>query len=226
MASMSRLVASVSWPKLKVVGRDYLELVRSSDLALIYGGIVVVVAVVLACLPDSTHDRVIAQSSTNLVNLRDHPLWVLFISAFVVSSLAGLWQIIILLPLYAAGQRWVGRAGTIIVAVIGHVGATLFVATLLSAGIFHGYFSRSVARSSDVGVSYALACLAGFLLVRVPRRWRVLYFVVIVGYFAAPLLFAPGFTAVGHATALTLGLALSLVAYRVVASSVRAVATT
>ena len=199
----------------KSLWRGLVRLVRSSDLAMIYALIVVVVAVVLAISSDSTHDHVIAESSTNLVNLRNHPLWVLLVSLFVVSNLAGLWQIVLLLPLYAAAQRWVGRAGAIIVALIGHIGATLFVATLLSAGIFHGYLGRNLAREPDVGISYALACVAGFLVTEVPRRWRLPYVVVIVGYFAAPLGFAPSFTAVGHATGLALGLSLSLLSYRV-----------
>jgi hypothetical protein len=201
--------------RVRSLARDLLRLVRSSDLAMIYAAIVVVVAVVLAIASDSTHDHVIAESSTNLVNLRDHPIWVLIVSLFVVSNLAGLWQIVLLLPLYAAAQRWVGRAGAIVVALIGHIGATLFVATLLSAGIFHGWLGRDVAREPDVGISYALAAVAGFLVTEVPRRWRAPYVIVIAGYFAAPLAYAPTFTAVGHATGLALGLALSLLSYRV-----------
>ncbi len=199
--------------------RELIELVRGSDLAMIYALLVIIIGVVLATASRATHNRVVAQSSTNLVNLRDHPLSVLFASAFIVSSIAELWQVVLLLPVYAAAQRWVGRVATIVVAAIGHVGATLFVATLLSAGIFHGWLARSVDRTTDVGVSYALACVAGFLVVRVPIRWRVPYLVVALAYFAAPLLFVPSFTAVGHATALGLGLSLSWLAYRVARSA-------
>ncbi len=200
------------------MARDLARLVRSSDLAMVYAAIVVVTALVLAVLPPSDHRRVITESSTNLANLHDHPIWVLVVSAFVVSSLAGLWQVALLLPVYAAAQRWVGRLATVIVAAIGHVGATLFVATLLSAGIFHGWLARSVARTEDVGISYALACVVGFLVVRIPRRWRMPYALVAVGYFAGPLLVQATFTAVGHATALTLGLSLSYLARQVSAS--------
>jgi hypothetical protein len=194
--------------------RSGLRLLRSCDLAIGYSVVVVVIAVVLSLLSKQTHDRVVLDCSTNLVNLRVHPLWVLFASAFVVSSLIGLWQIPFLLLLYAAAQRWVGRAATIIVAVIGHVGATLFVATLLTTGIFHGWLARSIARTSDVGISYGLACLMGFLLIQVPRRWRVCYLIAAIGYFVSPLVYDPNFTSVGHTTALTLGLGLALVAHR------------
>jgi hypothetical protein len=189
-------------------------LVRSSDLAIGYAVAVVVIAVVLSLLSKQTHDRVVLDCSTNLVNLRAHPLWVLFASAFVVSSLIGLWQIPLLLLLYAAAQRWVGRAATIVVALIGHVGATLFVATLLTTGIFHGWLARSIARTSDVGISYGLACLTGFLLLQVPRRWRIGYLIMTLGYFVSPLLYDPNPTSVGHTTALTLGLGVALVADR------------
>ncbi len=197
-------------------------MIRRSDLALAYAAVVTVIAVALAFASDATHDRVIAETSTNLHNLHDHPLWVLFASAFVVSSLGGLWQLLLLLPLYATAQQWVGRLATIIVAAIGHVGATLFVATLLSAGIFHRWLNRGVARASDVGISYGLAALAGFLVLHVPQRWRTIYLVAALVYFGAPLLFAPSFTAMGHASALLLGLSLAWLAHRVAAAQSRA----
>jgi hypothetical protein len=198
----------------RTLSRSSVTLVRRSDLAIGYAVVVVVIAVVLSLLSRQTHDRVVLDCSTNLVNLRVHPLWVLFASAFVVSSLTGLWQIPLLLLLYAAAQRWVGRAATIIVALIGHVGATLFVATLLTTGIFHGWLARSIARTSDVGISYGLACLMGFLLIQVPRRWRIGYLIVAIGYFVSPLVYDPNFTSVGHTTALLLGLGLALIAHR------------
>jgi hypothetical protein len=190
-------------------------LVRRSDIALGYAAIVIVIAIVLAVVPDQTHDRLILQSSTNLANLRERPLLVLIASAFVVSSLASLWQIPFLLLLYAAAQRWVGPAGTIFAAALGHIGATLFVATLLASGIAHGWLQRSIARTSDVGVSYGLACLAAFLVMQVPRHWRLPYVVVVLVYFVSPLLFDPNFTSVGHTTALAIGFGLALLAARV-----------
>ena len=58
------------------VTRRAIRLVATSDIAVIYGGIVVVVAVALQLLPESVHRDVVLNCSTNLVNLRKHPIYV------------------------------------------------------------------------------------------------------------------------------------------------------
>lgn len=189
------------------------------DLGLAYAVVVLAIAVVLTLAPASTRHDVIMRCSTNLANLHRRPLWVLAASPFVLSSWIGLWQVPLLLVLYSVAQRWVGRIATVFVAVVGHVGATLMVATLLGAGLFHGWLQRSVAHASDVGVSYGLACVAGFVVLRIAKRWRNAYLAAAVGYVAGPLLISPTFTGVGHLTALILGLGLALLARQVRAST-------
>ena len=201
------------------VMRRAFRLVATSDIAMIYGGIVVVVAVGLQLLPDSVHRDVVLNCSTNLVNLREHPIYVLLVSAFVVSNLSGLWLVPWLMVSYAATQRWLGRLATGFAALLGHVGATVFVAVLLSAGIWHHWVSPTVAHEPDVGVSYGLACLAGLLVMQVPRRWRGGYVGLVVLFFVGPLILRPTFTDVGHTTALVTGFGLALLAARAAAAS-------
>ncbi|MHA3700570.1 rhomboid-like protein [Jatrophihabitans sp. YIM 134969] len=193
-----------------------IRLVRRSDLALTYAAVLIAVTVVLLALGRSTYDDVVAASSTNLANLRERPLTVLLASAFVVSSPWGLWLLPFLTLVYAASQRWVGRIATVVVAAFGHIGATLVVATGLSAGIAHGNLVRDhVLHEIDVGVSYGLVCLAAFIAVRVPRGWRPLYLLVLIGYVALPLVLDPSFTGIGHCVALSIGGLLALLVTRV-----------
>ncbi len=147
-------------------------LLRSSDVGLAYALVVVGLAVVLALQPDGVHDRLVLESSTNLANLRDRPLIVLGASAFVLDSTASLWAVPVLVVAYGALQRWLGRGATLLVAAFGHVFATVFVAVLLAAGIEHHRLARSLARATDVGVSYALAAVLGVLVSRLGPRWR------------------------------------------------------
>ncbi len=196
-------------------GRRYGRLVARSDLAIGYTAIVVVLAVVLALGPQHFHDAVVQQCSTNLDNLRLHPVWVLGASLFVVTSVPGLWQILIILGVYAAAQRWVGRSATVFVALVGHVGATLLVAVMLASGIARGRVSDDVRHATDVGYSYALACTAAFVCSQVPARWRSYYVGFLVLDFGIPVLFSPSFTDVGHASALLIGFGLALVAAKV-----------
>jgi hypothetical protein len=196
-----------------------LDLLRGSGVGVAYAVIVAVIAVVLAVLPGHVQHSAVLHSSTNLANLRARPLWVLAASAFVVSSLWGLLQLPLVVLIYGIAQRWVGGRATVFVAVLGHVGATLFVAVLIASGIAHGYLARSIATTSDVGISYGLACLAGFVISRIPPRRRLPYLLVTVAYLVGPLLLRPNFTHVGHATALLLGLGLAFLAARVSAAS-------
>jgi hypothetical protein len=179
-----------------------------------YAAVVLVVAVVVRVLPGTTTEELVLDSSTNLDNLRHTPLLVLGASAFVVAPLTGLWILVPLVVVFGAAQRWLGRAATVIVAVLGHVGVTLFVAVLLAAGIDDGRLSPSLARAEDVGVSYALATLAGLLVGRVPRRLRPWYAAGLLVLVVAALVIGPDFTDLGHLTAVLLGFALAVLVTR------------
>jgi Rhomboid-like protein len=193
---------------------------RGRDLAIGYSLVVVVSTVVLALVPRSVHDEFLQQSSTNLYNLRHHPIEVLVVSAFVLGSPGELAEIPLLVWGYGAVQRWLGRAATVVTGVFGHVGATLFVAVLLAAGITHGLVSASVGFAQDVGVSYGLAAVAGLCAIRVPRRWRTAYLSVLVATLAVALLLVPTFTSVGHAVAFGIGASLAVLVAAGVRSTV------
>lgn len=96
---------------------------RVADVGWAYAAVVLVVAVVVRVLPGTTTDELVLDSSTNLDNLRRTPLLVLGASAFVVAPLTGLWILVPLVVVFGAAQRWLGRAATVIVAVLGHVGS-------------------------------------------------------------------------------------------------------
>ena len=63
-------------------------------------------------------------------------------------------------------------ATLLIVGVLGHVGATLVVATMEITQLAKGRVGFSIAVSADAGVSYGLAAVAGILVARVPATWR------------------------------------------------------
>jgi hypothetical protein len=185
-----------------------------TSLARAYATILVAVVVSARLLPEGSAHRLVSDSSTNLVNLRERPVYVLVVSAFVVSSAWGLWILPVLFVVYGAAQRWLGAAATAVVAVLGHVGATLFVAVLLGAGITHGQLDRSVARADDVGVSYGLAAVAGLLAARVPARRRGWYVLALLACCVLPAVPGPDFTDLGHLVAVTIGLSVAVVAVR------------
>jgi hypothetical protein len=203
--------AHVARHALADVGRT----VRRADLAIVYCSVVLLVAIVLWILPPETRDQVYEETSTNLVNLRDRPLSVLVASAFVISSPGEVLLVAQLLVVLAYAQRVVGRVGALAVGFMGHVGATVCTAVALTTGIFHGFVNPSVATVDDVGVSYVMATVMGFLTVVVPRRWRWWWIAFVLVYWVGPGLLVRNFTAVGHTTALAIGLTVAFVAGRV-----------
>ena len=185
------------------------ELWRGRDVAAVYAILVVAVSTVAATQSPSLLRDIVHTSSTNLVNLRQRPLSVLFASAFVISPVAGLWIVVPMVVAYGELQRWLGRVSLFVVAVLGHVGATLFVATMEVTELAKGRVGFIAVRP-DVGVSYGLAAVAGVLVVRVPDPWRRRYviasLIVIVGQF----LILRNFTGLGHLTAWLIGLAVAV----------------
>jgi hypothetical protein len=187
---------------------------RGRDVGLGYALVVVVVAAVVFAQPTAVSERWILECSTNVENLRARPLLVLALSAFVVSSPWGLWTVPLLVAVLGAVQRWVGRSATVLVAVFGHVLATVFVAVLLEAGIARHVLDRDLAREPDVGVSYVLAAVWGLLLFRaVPRRRRRTGLLVLVGLVGLVLL-SETFTDVGHLVAWATGVGIGFVGSR------------
>ena len=186
------------------------EQVRGRDVALGFGVIVIVVSIVAAVQPHGQLRSIVMTSSTDLTNLRQRPLGVLFASAFVISPASGLWIGAPMVVAYGALERWLGRASVILVAMLGHVGATLFVATMEITELAKGRVGFRIALSPDVGVSYGLAAVAAVLIVRVGDRWRrryvVMSLVVVVGQF----FILRNFTGLGHVTAWLIGLAVAV----------------
>lgn len=199
--------------------RDVGSTVARSDVALVYGGLVTVGAVVMAFLPAETAQAVTAHASGNLDNLRERPVEALVLSGLVLPHLSNLVLVAGLVIAVAYAQRWLGRLATVVVMVVGQVGASLVVGAVLTTGIARGLLSPALAGAEDVGVSYVVACVTGVLVARVPRRWRWWYLGALVGLWVVPGVFLRSFTDVGHATALVLGLALALVVTRGVAAA-------
>ena len=126
-----------------------------------------------------------------------------------------------LLAVYGAAQRWLGATATAVVAVLGHVGATLFVAVLLAAGLTHGVLAPEIAEAPDVGVSYGLVAVAGLLAARVPAGWRRrAYVLALLAYCLLPALVDPDFSDAGHLTAAFIGVAVAVVSHRAAAGKV------
>ena len=101
--------------------------------------------------------KLVENVSTNLDNMRAHPLAVLAASAFVVSPLTQLLLVPVVVFVFGLVQRWLGRTALIAVWVFGHVGATLFVMAMEINALYRHIAHFSIVVKPDVGVSYGMA---------------------------------------------------------------------
>jgi len=202
--------------------RDVGRTVARADLAIAYCAVVVAVSLGVHLQPAARREEILDHLSGNVANLRTEPLLASLGSAFIVEGLSELLLVAQLLVVLAYLQRFVGRTGSVVVGLAGHVGAGLVVAVGISAGIVDGFVDPSTANATDVGVSYVMAAAMGFLVIAVPRRWRWWYLAATAVYWLLPGAVLRTFTDVGHATALSIGLLLAFVASRVVTADRRA----
>lgn len=179
------------------------------DVGIVYG-FVVVVASLWVNLQGGPQTRILVeQVSTNLSNMRTHPISVLVASAFVVSPLAQLLLVPVVVFVFGVAQRWLGRLPLVATWVFGHVGATLFVMSMEITALYRRVARFSIVVKPDVGVSYGLAAVIGLLAAHVPRQWRAWY---VLGCFAATglmLAIWTDFTSLGHLVAITIGLGMA-----------------
>ncbi len=92
---------------------------------------------------------------------------------------------------------------------VGHIGATLLVASGLTAAIEQGWLPGSLTRATDVGMSYGAAAVLGSLTAAMPRRWRPGWIGWWLGVAGAVFILGRDFTDIGHAVALLLGMLVS-----------------
>ena len=198
--------------------RDVGRTVLRADLTLAYCAVVAALTIALNLISAADRRRVVSATSTNLDNLREHPLQSLVASAFVVPRPGGLVLVAFLLVALAYSQRFIGRAGALVIGLAGHIGATAVVAMGLQTGIFHDLVDPSVRSADDVGVSYVLASTMAFLTLFIPgpRRWLWCGFLAL--YWLLPGGIQRSFTDAGHAIALLIGGLMAFVCWRAVAA--------
>ncbi|OBI85575.1 rhomboid-like protein [Mycobacterium sp. 1245805.9] len=174
-----------------------------------YAVVLVAVSLLLTALGPHAREVAVSRMSTNLHNLAHGRLSTLIGSAFVDD---GDGDICACLPglvcLLALGELIWRSRGLIVAFAVGHIGATLLVAAGLVVAVEAGWLPFSIARASDVGVSYGAVCVLGALTASIPSRWQPAWMGWWLGI-AVTVAMGADFTAVGHVLALLLGIGLS-----------------
>jgi len=185
-----------------------------------YAVLLMVLQAAVATLDHDTRSEVVREASTNLTNLGNGHVETLLVSAFIQAEPA-LPRLLLVIAALAVAELVLGWRRTLVVFVVGHVGATLAVAAALAAGALPGVVAAKVRDAADTGPSYGTAAVigAGLLVATVRafhrqgRRRAVratltgLALVGVVVVTAGTLAVQPTFTAWGHLIALLGGAA-------------------
>lgn len=196
-------------PTERSISTTLAEFWRGRDVGIVYGLIVIIASTWIGLHSDLAVRRLVENVSTNLVNMRSHPIAVLVASAFVVSPLTQLLLVPVVVFVFGIVQRWLGRTALIAIWVFGHVGATLFVMAMEINALYRHIAHFSIVIKPDVGVSYGMAAAIALLCAHVPPRWRLPYGLGCLAVTGAMLAIWPDFTSLGHLTAIVIGLGMA-----------------
>jgi lipid-A-disaccharide synthase-like uncharacterized protein len=125
--------------------------------------------------PDAV-DRLLAMSSTDAVNLQQHPVQVLLLSAAWLADAHWLVYAAIFTIVLAPLERRIGTTWAVLVFASGHVLATLATELPVLWAVRTHLLPMVDAHLLDVGVSYGFFAAAGAMLLMLPTpaRWWVL----------------------------------------------------
>jgi Rhomboid-like protein len=165
----------------------------------------IAVQVAYAALSPHNQAAVLSWASTNVHNLRHHPVGCLVASAFVTQSYATAWPVLIALAMFGA-NRVLGNWRTALVCAAGQVIGTLVSEAIVGYRVAHGLLPAADRYIIDVGPSYVVvsaivvALLYGSWLARAAAALDLALLVFVGNIFGG--LSDLDVAAVGHVTAM------------------------
>lgn len=149
--------------------------------------------------------RLLLEQSTNLEQLHQNPLRVLVTSLMWLDGKSWWPYVPVFAGMLAPAEQRMGPVRFVGVGVSAHVIATFVSQELVAWSIRKGREPRTRARARDVGVSYFVFGIAGWLAGQTPSPWRGRTQLAACGSVAATVLSPASFTTVGHCVAFAVG---------------------
>ncbi|MFD4970888.1 rhomboid-like protein [Streptomyces sp. NPDC058424] len=180
--------------------------VRSAPGTYVWLLILFLTTVALHHMSPQFEEHFLRHRSTNLRELSNDPVRVLFSSAMWIDSGHWLPYAVLYTVFHAQAERWLGTLRWLLVCVTAHVLATLISEGAVLWAIQRHMVPESSVNTLDVGVSYALAGVVGVLTYRIALPWRYLYLAAVLAFYAVSLVTGHTFTDLGHFAAVLIGL--------------------
>jgi len=150
--------------------------------------------------------HLLVHDSTNLRHLASDPLSVLFRSLLWIDGRFWTPYLLLFTLFLAPAERWLGQIRWLTVGLTAHVGATYLSEGSLYLAIQSHHAAKKLVHATDIGVSYFLVGVIAVLAYRIATPWRWGYLAILLTAFAVPLIIDLNFTAVGHFSAIFIGL--------------------
>lgn len=183
--------------------------VRSAPLTYLWLVVLLITTIIQRQLGRRELQYVLVHYSTNLRHLATDPIRVLFESLIWIEG--RYWTYLVYVALFtlflAPAEWWLGEIHWLIAGLTAHVGATYISEGVLYLEIQHHLAPERLVHAHDIGVSYFLVGVTAVLAYHVARPWRWGYLAILIIAFAIPLIIDPkNFTAIGHFSAIFIGL--------------------
>lgn len=144
--------------------------------------------------------------STNIRHLATDPLSALFESLLWIDGYYWAPYLILFTVFLAPAEHWLGQLRWLTVGLTCHVVATYISEGWLYLAIQYHDAPERLVRATDIGVSYFMVGVIAVLAYRVARPWRWVYLAVLIAVYLTQLVAAFNFTAIGHFSAIFIGL--------------------
>jgi hypothetical protein len=150
--------------------------------------------------------QLLRERSTNLKQLHRKPLRVLFASLLWLDGRSWWPYVPVFAGVLAPAERRLGPARFVGVGLGAHVVATLASQELVARSIRKGVEPLAQARARDIGVSYFVFGIGGWLSGQLPQPWRQRAQLAAGGSVTVAVLSRSSFTTVGHCAAFAVGI--------------------
>lgn len=144
--------------------------------------------------------------STNIRDLARDPLQVLFESLLWIDGRYWAPYLVLFSVFLAPAEHWLGQTRWLTVGLTAHVAATYLSEGWLYLAITYHRAPQRLIHATDIGVSYFLVGVMAVLAYRIATPWRWGYLAVLITALAVPLITQFDFTAIGHFSAIFIGL--------------------
>jgi hypothetical protein len=145
-------------------------------------------------------------ASTNIHDLATDPIGVLFESLLWIDGPYWTPYLVLFTLFLAPAEHWLGQRRWLTVGLTAHIVATYLSEDWLYLAIQYHHAPQRLVHTTDVGVSYFLVGVAAVLAYRIATPWRWGYLAALITFYAVQLIGAVKFTAIGHFSAIFIGL--------------------